>query len=391
MAKLQASLIWPGFAQGKYTVKAKNCFLAVLNWGNAAGPLPNWGPFGYVPVDPAGNGSFFFPGMRSIPFDATHIWAKCIGHDFATFEDISEPIPEKMRLVAADEFASRFSILTDLHLSSKPFRIRQALQATKNDVVLLLGDSANDGLQEQFEALETCIDDLIPGKVILPVIGNHDILHSRKADGDGCRNYATFQTRSLQNAEKRGMSFERDPDSLAWATTIGTLDVIGLQCVISERRFLFPERKQLEWLENRLTAHRDSAWHLILCHAPLISHNPLRSDGQPYLDKDRQLQALIDRIGHCIFLSGHTHISPNTMKSSAEWDGLRNNLYLNCGSVVDTTTEHDESLMSRDWKDGCVTEITLSSDIIEIVTKSIRTGIYFPRGYYRFTMTDNAE
>ena len=283
------------------------------------------------------------------------------------------------------------SILTDLHLSSKPFRIRQALQATKNDVVLLLGDSASDGLQEQFEALETCIDDLIPGKVILPVIGNHDILHSRKADGDGCRNYATFQTRSLQNAEKRGMSFERDPDSLAWATTIGTLDVIGLQCVISERRFLFPERKQLEWLENRLTAHRDSAWHLILCHAPLISHNPLRSDGQPYLDKDRQLQALIDRIGHCIFLSGHTHISPNTMKSSAEWDGLRNNLYLNCGSVVDTTTEHDESLMSRDWKDGCVTEITLSSDIIEIVTKSIRTGIYFPRGYYRFTMTDNAE
>ena len=40
MIRLQTSLIWPGCAQGKYTIKAKGYILAVLRWGTAAGPLP---------------------------------------------------------------------------------------------------------------------------------------------------------------------------------------------------------------------------------------------------------------------------------------------------------------------------------------------------------------
>lgn len=61
MAKLQISLIWPGCAQGKYIIKAKGFILAILSWGNAQGPLYGWGHIGYVPIDPAGKGSFFFP------------------------------------------------------------------------------------------------------------------------------------------------------------------------------------------------------------------------------------------------------------------------------------------------------------------------------------------
>ncbi len=73
MIKLQTSLIWPGCAQGKYIVKAKGCILAILQWGNANTPLTDWGPFAYVPIDPAGNGLFSFTGMRGIPREATHV------------------------------------------------------------------------------------------------------------------------------------------------------------------------------------------------------------------------------------------------------------------------------------------------------------------------------
>ena len=71
------------------------------------------------------------------------------------------------------------------------------------------------------------------------------------------------------------------------------------------------------------------------------------------------------------------------------WDEGRKNLYLNCGSVVDTATEGDEGMMSADWKDGCVTELTLSEDAIQIDTRSAASGIHFPRGYYRFQTTQD--
>ena len=82
MIKLQTSLIWPGCAMGKYIIKAKGFLLAILRWGDANGPLPDWSPIAYVPIDPAGNGEFFFPGRRAIPDEATHVWAHCVSHDF---------------------------------------------------------------------------------------------------------------------------------------------------------------------------------------------------------------------------------------------------------------------------------------------------------------------
>ena len=63
MIKLQTSLIWPGCAMGKYIVKAKGFLLAILRWGDANGPLPDWSPI--VPIDPAGNGECF-PRQTSV-------------------------------------------------------------------------------------------------------------------------------------------------------------------------------------------------------------------------------------------------------------------------------------------------------------------------------------
>lgn len=164
-----------------------------------------------------------------------------------------------------------------------------------------------------------------------------------------------------------------------------------MQCVISGRKFLFPEERQLDWLEKRLGAQKDAQRHLILCHAPLLAHNPNRSDGQPYLDRNRRLQAIVDETGNILFLSGHTHISPNVTGGSAEWDARRSNLYLNCGSVVDTATEGDNGLMAADWKDGCISEMSISERLIEIDTRSVTSGKHFPRGYYRFQRTKDDD
>ena len=390
MIKLQISLIRPGLAWGKYAIRAKGFILAVLYWGDARGPLDDWGPFAYVPVDPAGNGAFFFPGMRGIPPKATHVWARCVSHEFRQMEDIAAPVdPRFLTPPDADPAARQFSVLTDLHLASRPWKIRQALKRAESDVVLLLGDSTNDGMPAQFEDFEGCIAQAAPDRVILPVIGNHDVAHPKVKSGDGCADYAAFQERRLRRARETGIDLSSDPDSLAWAARMGSLDIIGLQCVVSGRRFLFPEERQLDWLERRLEAQRDAAWHVILCHAPLLAHNPIRNDGQPYLDKNRRLQSMVEQTGRVLFLSGHTHASPNLTGGTAEWDEGRKNLYLNCGSVVDTATEGDEGMMSADWKDGCVTELTLSEDAIQIDTRSAASGIHFPRGYYRFQTTQD--
>lgn len=136
MIRLQTSLIWPGCAQGKYIVKAKGYLLAILRWGNEAGPLAGWDSFAYVPIDPAGNGCFFFFGKRGIPKEATHVWARCDSHDFSGFADVCAKIPERYLVNTAEHLqVNHFSILTDLHRSSKPWRIRQALNATQSDTI----------------------------------------------------------------------------------------------------------------------------------------------------------------------------------------------------------------------------------------------------------------
>src|SRR5699024_5493727 len=59
---------------------------------------------------------------------------------------------------------------------------------------------------------------------------------------------------------------------------------------------------------------------LILCHAPLLDHNPQRRKGQsqPYLGGDRALQKMLDSQENFLYLSGHTHLSPNLYQGSVE-------------------------------------------------------------------------
>lgn len=386
MIKLQTSLIWPGCAQGKYIVKAKGYILAILRWGSAKAPLIDWGAFAYVPIDPAGNGLFSFSGIRGIPREATHVWARCYVTDFSSYEDVSVEIPEKFLNNTEIMTAShRFSILTDLHLASKSWKIRQALKAAESDTVFLLGDTTNDGVPEQFSQFLSCIADIAPEKTVLPVPGNHDITHPRfiGKETDGIVGYMDFQRALLERASERACIFSYDQSSLAWALQIDDLDLIGLQCVISGRKFRFPNSTQIDWLEQHLSS-TPASWHMILCHAPLLAHNPNRNTGAPYLEKNKRIQDIVDRYGRIIFLSGHTHVSPNVLTGNGEYDAERQNIYLDCGSVVATDTSGEEGLMSPDWKDGCITELSIAKDAVEICMKSISSGMKFPRGYYRY-------
>ena len=384
MIGLQIQLIWPGCAQGNYRVKAKGYILAVLRWGTAEGALQDWSPFAYVPVDPAGNGVFFFPGKRAIPREATHVWARCYQADFSSYEDISAMLAEDRPAKRCDENAVHFSIFTDLHLAAKPWKIKQALRSAQSDRIFLLGDSTNDGLSKQFDAFLECIEETVPHKSLFPVTGNHDVLHPSRMEGDdGCQNYQRFQKQLLAKCEVGGHAITRAPDGRAYSVQMGDLDIIALQCVTTGRKFRFPDAEQINWLDEHL-ADTQAAWHIILCHAPLLKHNPNRNEGTPYLDQNKRIQELLDRHGRILFLNGHTHVSPNGLQGNAEYDEIHHNLYLDCASVVDTDLSAENSLMDPSWKDGCKTELMITQDTVEICMTSIAAGLHFPRGYYRF-------
>lgn len=41
-------------------------------------------------------------------------------------------------------------------------------------------------------------------------------------------------------------------------------------------------------------------------------------------------------------------------------------------------------LMPSDWKEGVIMELAIYENIVEVKAQSLHTGIYYPRGYYRF-------
>lgn len=69
----------------------------------------------------------------------------------------------------------RLLVLTDLHLSRKPWQVRKALSmGSSYDAVLIPGDMTNDGTPPQFDLLHQCITDILPNTPVLAVAGNHD-------------------------------------------------------------------------------------------------------------------------------------------------------------------------------------------------------------------------
>ncbi|MDO5344842.1 MAG: metallophosphoesterase [Lachnospiraceae bacterium] len=382
MAELKIKLYHAGLADGIFKIRAKGSLAASLYWADEAGPLPGWSGFAYVPVNPTGDAEFRFDGHRAIPYGATHVFVRCISPDFQKTEEAITAIPGEYIPCRpdADRAFCRFSVMSDLHLAKKPGRIRQALRMAGSNMILLAGDEVNDGRMEQYQEFLQCIEDAAPDKIVLPIAGNHDwpVVSGRDFDGIPVP-YADFQERLLRRAENMGLDIAGSGLG-HWTAAVNEIDIIGLDCVTHPRRLTFSKDTE-KWLDGHLSETRDAKRHIILCHAPLADHNPQRSNGEAYLSRNEYLQNMVEHYGNIIYISGHTHVSPNYEKACAEYDA--GNLYLNDGSVAPTELKGRE-LYPEEWKDGVITELGISDDTVEITMKSAQSGMIYPRGYYRF-------
>ncbi len=411
--KLKVHFISLGLADGRYSLRAPNCAAALLSWADSEGALEDWTAFACIPIDACGRGEFHFQGGRAIPPEATHIHVRAAKDDLTHFEEKLFPIPNTQK-ISSQGGGYRFAVMSDIHLSSKPGLVKRALAGVREaDALLLPGDLTNDGTKGQFELLKECIQDTVfrrsqfqntgghsretlHGMKIFPVCGNHDRMafSMQASEEKGQNHYARFQEwlfdrmgiHTSDGGEKRIVGYTQGPDG-SYAFPMGQVEIIGLQAVAEQRKFLFEEGRQLDWLDQHLSGNqniREIRWHLILCHAPLLHHSPKQEVGKnnPYLNRDRKLQEIIDRHGNVIFISGHTHLSMNHPEGCVEWDEKHGNLYINDGSVRPTDLLPGEPMQPKEWKEGTWLDITVCDRKVEIITRSVKDGRRHARGYY---------
>lgn len=373
----------PGCADGMYTVTSKTALAAALYWATEAGPLEGWSSFAVIPIA-EGKGSFRFTGFRAVPAQATHVYARGISGDLLSSEECLEALP-----TAPDPMVIRnplrLTVMSDIHLSAKPWVFRRALLAAEGDAILLAGDLTNDAKPEQFRQLRKAVAELCEGKPVFSVTGNHDQLRFPLPSlGEDCGCYNALEDWLWERAENMGIRWDRQ-DHGAWSVRLGDGELIGLQCVSHWRRFVFPRGEQLAWLEAHLAQTEGLPWRILLCHAPLLAHNPQRNQGDPYLSRDKDLQRILDQHRNLILISGHTHYSPNNPRGNVEMVSDKNHIYLDDGSVTPTQLNKEEPLIPPEWKQSTLWEFAIGQDQLEIKAKSAATGTIYPRGYYCLT------
>jgi len=374
----------PGCADGNYHVKAKGCIAASLHWADGNGAFSDWQSFAYIPIEPNGVAMFRFAGGRAVPKDATHVLARTVSADFTSVEEILAPIPMPAETVAETP-VQRFLVMTDLHLSNKPWQVRKALlQGQGYDAVLITGDMTNDGTQEQLERFWANVQELLPDTPVFVVTGNHDYAKAPlPLVPDGICEYAYLQQALLDRTRAMGIAVHQDISG-AYAATMGDTAIIGLNAATHYRRFQFPENAQLEFLEGYL---RGSAakHHLILCHAPLANHRPYKEKGEaPYLSRDKELQRILSDSGKPFaFLSGHTHVSMSCSCGCVDRDD-GGNLYINAGSIRPTALKPDEPIQPKCWTEGNVVELLIGENQTTVTGISMKTGQRISRGHYFF-------
>lgn len=257
----------------------------------------------------------------------------------------------------------KIGLMSDLHLFRKTYRVIKAFECMRDvDLLLFAGDIADSGIKEQYDLLLQCIQETISDIPVLCVSGNHDV----PLEDD--THYRRFES----SLHKRCADMEIICDkSGAFMVNIDDhTDLFGLNPIYKRRQqkmFSFLEScEQLDYLESQLL-NSNAKRHIIMCHAPLIAHNPQRSVGMPpyFLKKhDDILQDIIDRFGNIIFLSGHTHLTP-----SVEFDKAHNNLYINDGSICPTTVKNGNGATMQ----GNVTELDLLEDSVNVKIYGVKT------------------
>ena len=287
--------------------------------------------------------------------------------------------------VETNKLLYRISLLSDLHLSRKNGRVMRALKkAFEADCVLIAGDLVNDGKPEQFELFLECVNNTAKYNVpLFSVAGNHDFPMADFNENEF--NYWNLQRNFLDRNEILGFTIDIHKSG-CWSATNEHIHIFGWKCVDESRNFFFGNKdEQLKWLSDKLEENKDKNYQIICSHAPLIAHNPQRKpDVQPYFDSDTRVQKLIDSHKNIIFVSGHTHFSPNNLQGNVDYDETRNNIYIDDGSVCRTTYKSNEDFAEKEWTDGVITELDIYENGVEINYCGIHADKKFARGYYKF-------
>lgn len=251
----------------------------------------------------------------------------------------------------------KIGVISDLHLFNKITNIKRALSKLHDvDLLLIIGDIADRAEEKQYDILLKLIDDAFRAVPIYCVSGNHD----NPARDD--TNYRQFERKI--NTEYPSIV---DECGAFYKCINENLDLIGLNPFYHQKQFFFSNKgRQLAFLKEQLNTS-SCKYHIVMCHPPLISHNPQRTANMAsYIvtEQDKRLQEIIDENRNVIFISGHTHVSP-----TIEFDEDHHNLYINDGSICPTTVKDEENKIQQ----GNVTLLDISENGIFVIVKGIHT------------------
>ena len=183
---------------------------------------------------------------------------------------------------------TKIGVISDLHLFNKTANIERALTKLHgSDLVLIVGDIADRADEKQYDIFQNLYDERFHDIPVYCVSGNHD----NPARDD--TNYRQFE-RKL-NSEYPSIV---DECGAFYKCINEHIDLIGLNPLYHQKQFFFPNKgAQIDFLQKRLAASL-CKYHIVMCHPPLITHNPQRtSDMASYIvrEQDTRLQSILNK------------------------------------------------------------------------------------------------
>lgn len=219
----------------------------------------------------------------------------------------------------------KIGIMSDVHLYKKTARLECALKNLCGvDLLLVAGDISDRNEEGQYTLFYEKLREYFPDIPVYCVSGNHD---NPSRDDTLYRSFEKMVNGEMEHIlDKSGAFYKQINESV---------DLIGLNPCYHLKQFFFPDKgEQLSFLQDKIS-ESTGKYHIVMCHPPLISHNPQRMASEPpYItpEQDERLQKIVDECGNVIFISGHTHVAPET-----EFDEKHNNFYINDGSICPTS------------------------------------------------------
>lgn len=217
-----------------------------------------------------------------------------------------------------------FALLADTHINL-PFpyakRMRQLQQAlqyieTREDIqgLFVCGDVSDHGVSMQMESFAYAISKFKQSskKDVYCVLGNHDFNH-----------YLPIRMSNLETWNEMQASLgEAKTSTLYQEVQIDDTVILMLQ---SERRIQtasYLSQQQVTWLASKLEFHKEAARVFILHHQPL-TYTHMGSEYYGLGEQDEQVKAILKKHGRAVWISGHIHNDPSTIRPLCNAFGIQ--------------------------------------------------------------------